>query len=107
MADTFEHTPQVWTAGRLRSVLAGLPDDTPIHVGVADAPGDFDAYGEFVLVDAEPVEVDLTDLTDLTDFSYSADSSDSGLSRGGDAAPEVRFTLFADAKAGVYHLDVD
>ncbi|MCY0918504.1 DUF6225 family protein [Streptomyces sp. H27-G5] len=107
MADTFEHTPQVWTAGRLRSVLAGLPDDTPIHVGVADAPGDFDAYGEFVLVDAEPVEVDLTDLTDLTDFSYSAGSSDSGLSRGGDAAPEVRFTLFADAKAGVYHLDVD
>ncbi|MEU9416880.1 DUF6225 family protein [Streptomyces sp. NPDC051000] len=102
MADTFEHTPQVWTAGRLRAVLAGLPDDTPIHVGVADAPGDFDAYGEFVLVDAEPVEVDLTDLTDLTDRS-----DPSGLSRGGDAAPEVRFTLFADAKAGVYHLDVD
>ncbi|MCX5157701.1 hypothetical protein OG914_27325 [Streptomyces sp. NBC_00291] len=45
-------------------------------------------------------------LTDLNDLSYSADSSDSGLSRG-DTAPEVRFTLFADAKAGVYHLDVD
>ncbi|MGI5447205.1 DUF6225 family protein [Streptomyces sp. CA-243310] len=104
MADTFEHTPQVWTAGRLRSVLAGLPDDTPIHVGVADAPGDFDAYGEFVLVDAEPVEVDLADLTDLNDPSHFADSDPS---RGGDTAPEVRFTLFADAKAGVYHLDVD
>ncbi|MDJ0386226.1 DUF6225 family protein [Streptomyces sp. G-G2] len=84
MTDTFEHAPQVWTAGRLRSVLAGLADDTPIHVGVADAPGNLESgYGEFVLVDAEPVELNLGN------------------------GPEVQFTLFADAKAGVYYLDVD
>ncbi|MBT2541648.1 hypothetical protein J7E99_13255 [Streptomyces sp. ISL-44] len=88
MADTFEHAPHVWTAGRLRSVLADLPDDTPIHVGVADGPGDFEGYGEFVLVDAEPVEME----------SHGDDGS---------ATPQVQFTLFADAKAGVYYLDMD
>ncbi|MFD4246010.1 DUF6225 family protein [Streptomyces sp. NPDC058525] len=86
MADTFEHAPQVWTAGRLRSALAGVPDDTPIHIGVADEPGNLDGYGEFVLVGAEPVEME-------------ADSST--------APPQVQFTLFADAKAGVYYLDMD
>nr|BAD05868.1 hypothetical protein [Streptomyces garyphalus] len=88
MADMFEHAPQVWTAARLREALAELPDETPIHVGVADGPGDFDGYGEYVLVDAEPVEVD-------TDAD------------GVDGPPHVQFTLFADARAGAYHLDVD
>ncbi|KJY25476.1 DUF6225 family protein, partial [Streptomyces katrae] len=58
MADMFEHAPQVWTAARLREALTDLPDETPIHIGVADGPGDFDGYGEYVLVDAEPVEMD-------------------------------------------------
>ncbi|MDA5281639.1 DUF6225 family protein [Streptomyces sp. NPDC054904] len=86
MAETFDHTPQVWTAGRLRDALANLPDETPIHIGVADGPGDFEGYGEYVLVDAEPVEMD-------------AD--------GTEGAPPVQFTLFADARAGAYYLDVD
>ncbi|MFF3017742.1 DUF6225 family protein [Streptomyces sp. NPDC057939] len=86
MAETFDHTPQVWTAGRLRDALANLPDETPIHIGVADGPGDFEGYGEYVLVDAEPVEID-------------AD--------GTEAVPPVQFTLFADARAGAYYLDVD
>ncbi|MEV6951159.1 DUF6225 family protein [Streptomyces sp. NPDC051183] len=89
MADTFEHTPEVWTAAKLRDALSGLPDETPIHIGVADGPGDFAGYGEFVLVNAEPVELD---------------PSDEEAAHGG---PEVQFTLFADAKAGAYYLDLD
>ncbi|MEU5806371.1 DUF6225 family protein [Streptomyces sp. NPDC047718] len=92
MAETFDHNPQVWTAGRLREVLAALPHDTPIHIGVADGPGDFESYGEYVLVDAEPVELDM--------------DGDEGTA-GGPAEPRVQFTLFADATAGVYHLDLD
>jgi hypothetical protein len=95
MADTFDHNPQVWTAGRLRQVLAGLPDETPIHIGVADAPGDFEGYGEYVLVDAEPVEID-----------PDGDSDGDGAAAD-EAGPRVQFTLFADAKAGVYYLDLD
>ncbi|MGG8410254.1 DUF6225 family protein [Streptomyces sp. 12297] len=98
MSDTFEHEPQVWTAGRLREVLAGLPDDTPLHVGVSDTPGDFEGYAEYVLVDAEPVEVDI----DGDDGD-----GDAGGGGGGVPAPRVQFTLFADAAAGVYHLDLD
>ncbi|MFJ9641854.1 DUF6225 family protein [Streptomyces sp. NPDC004244] len=95
MAETFDHNPQVWTAGRLREVLAALPDDTPIHIGVADGPGDFESYGEYVLVDAEPVELDM-------------DGDEGGAAAaGGPAEPRVQFTLFADATAGVYHLDLD
>lgn len=89
MAETFEHAPLVWTAAMLRDALSGLPDDTPIHIGAADSPGDFDGYGELVLVGAEPVEMDPA---------------------AGSPAPdgtEVQFTLFADAKAGVYYLDTD
>ncbi|MCX5380345.1 DUF6225 family protein [Streptomyces sp. NBC_00091] len=85
MAEMFEHIPHVWTAARLREALADLPDETPIHIGVADGPGDFEGYGEYVLVEAEPVEMDV---------------SASG-------AAEVRFTLFADARAGAYYLDTD
>ncbi|MER6445310.1 DUF6225 family protein [Streptomyces venezuelae] len=86
MADTFEHAPRVWTAGQLRTALADLADETPIHIGVADGPGNFDGYDEFVLVNAEPVEL--------------ADDSTS-------VPPQVRFTLFADATAGAYHTDLD
>ncbi|MEJ8632857.1 MULTISPECIES: DUF6225 family protein [Streptomyces] len=80
MADMFDHAPQVWTVGRLREVLADVPDETPIHVGVADTPGDFEDYGDYVLVNAEPVELDAAN-----------------------AEPQVQFTLFADAQAGAYY----
>ncbi|MFF4448179.1 DUF6225 family protein [Streptomyces sp. NPDC001502] len=86
MADMFEHAPHVWTAGRLRSALAEVADDAPIHIGVADEPGRFEGYEEFMLVGAEPVELVGDD---------------------GAAAPQVQFTLFADAKAGRYHLHLD
>ncbi|MFF4317924.1 DUF6225 family protein [Streptomyces sp. NPDC001568] len=97
MAETFDHTPQVWTAGRLRDALADLPDETPIHIGVADGPGDFEGYGEYVLVDAEPVEMDTTHSTD----TRSTDAN------GPEGVPPVQFTLFADARAGAYYVDVD
>ncbi|MFD4243623.1 DUF6225 family protein [Streptomyces sp. NPDC058525] len=87
MAEMFDHVPQVWTAGQLRNALTAVPDETPIHVGVADGPGDFvGGYEEFVLVNAEPVEL--------------ADGSKT-------VPPQVRFTLFADAAAGAYYLDVE
>ncbi|MGW6459424.1 DUF6225 family protein [Streptomyces sp. NPDC055078] len=85
MAETFDHAPQVWTVARLREALADLPDGTPVHVGVADAPGDFGGYSEYALVDLEPVEKDLPG------------------TRGG---TEVEYTLFADYKAGQYHRDL-
>ncbi|WP_189765023.1 DUF6225 family protein [Streptomyces xanthochromogenes] len=86
MTDTFDHAPQVWTAGRLRQALADLSDDTPIHIAVADGPGDFEGYSEYALVDLEPVEKEFGD----------------------EAAPgtEVEYTLFADYKAGQYHVDL-
>ncbi|MEW2489863.1 DUF6225 family protein [Streptomyces sp. NPDC048411] len=56
MTDVFEHTPQIWNAAQLRDALKDLPDDAPIHIGVADDPGDFDGYRDFVLVDAHHVE---------------------------------------------------
>ncbi|MFE7430072.1 DUF6225 family protein [Streptomyces sp. NPDC057545] len=56
MTDVFEHTPQIWNAAQLRDALNGLPDDAPIHIGVAGDPGDFDGYRDFVLVDAHQVE---------------------------------------------------
>ncbi|MEU6864539.1 DUF6225 family protein [Streptomyces sp. NPDC046876] len=90
MAEMFDHNPQVWTAGRLREVLAALPEETPIHIGVADGPGDFESYGEYVLVDAEPVELDVEGEGDC-----------------GAGGPQVQFTLFADVAAGAYHLDLD
>ncbi|WP_385625604.1 DUF6225 family protein (plasmid) [Streptomyces sp. P8-A8] len=36
--------------------MKDLPDDTPIHIGVAEDPGDFGGYRESVLVDAHHVE---------------------------------------------------
>ncbi|MEL5957127.1 DUF6225 family protein [Streptomyces sp. NPDC058322] len=56
MTDVFEHAPQVWNAAQLRDALKDLPDDAPIHIGVADEPGDFDGYRDCVLVDAHHVE---------------------------------------------------
>ncbi|MEU8434116.1 DUF6225 family protein [Streptomyces sp. NPDC029216] len=52
----------------------------------ADGPGDFDGHGEYVLVDAAPVEMD---------------------TNGVENTPQVQFTLFAVARAGVYGFDVD
>ncbi|MGW2182860.1 DUF6225 family protein [Streptomyces sp. NPDC001732] len=56
MTDVFDHAPQVWNAAQLREALKDLPDDTPIHIGVAEDPGDFGGYRESVLVDAHHVE---------------------------------------------------
>ncbi|MCX4736932.1 DUF6225 family protein [Streptomyces sp. NBC_01363] len=56
MTDVFDHAPQVWNAAQLREALKYLPDDTPIHIGVAEDPGDFGGYRESVLVDAHHVE---------------------------------------------------
>ncbi|WP_329331978.1 DUF6225 family protein (plasmid) [Streptomyces sp. NBC_01454] len=53
MTDTFEHAPRVWTAGQLRDALDSVPHDTPVSIGVADGPGDFDWYSHFVLVGFE------------------------------------------------------
>ena len=90
MADTFDHTPQIWTAGHLRAALSGLPDDTPVHVGIADEPGDFTGYGEYVLVGAEPVEMELNDVA----------------GRDARLGTQTQFTLFADATAGAYYRDM-
>ncbi|MEU4507145.1 DUF6225 family protein [Streptomyces sp. NPDC024089] len=56
MTDVFDHAPQVWNAAQLREAIKDLPDDTPIHIGVAEDPGDFGGYRESVLVDAHHVE---------------------------------------------------
>ncbi|MEU3656443.1 DUF6225 family protein [Streptomyces sp. NPDC032161] len=56
MTDVFDHAPQVWNAAQLRDALKDMPDDAPIHIGVAEDPGDFDGYREGVLVDAHQVE---------------------------------------------------
>lgn len=87
MTDTFDHAPKVWTAGHLRRVLEALPGDTPLHVGVADGPGNFAGYSEYAVVDLEAVEKDLPG------------------PRGGASGRVVEFTLFADYKAGRYHRD--
>lgn len=55
MREDFDHKPTVWTARHLREAIADLPDDAPIHIGIADAPGDFDGFHGYVLVDAEHV----------------------------------------------------
>jgi hypothetical protein len=47
----FEHAVQAWTVGQLRDALAGLPDDLPIIVDVAEEPGD-DTVQEQVVIDA-------------------------------------------------------
>ncbi|MEV5204953.1 DUF6225 family protein [Streptomyces sp. NPDC053720] len=56
MTDVFDRAPQVWNAAQLREAIKDLPDDTPIHIGVAEDPGDFGGYRESVLVDAYHVE---------------------------------------------------
>ena len=47
----FEHAVQAWTVGQLREALAGLPDDLPIIVDVAEEPGG-DTVQEQVVVHA-------------------------------------------------------
>ncbi|GLF93368.1 DUF6225 family protein [Streptomyces yaizuensis] len=84
MAETIDHAPQVWTAGQLRHALTGLPDDTPLHVAVADGPGDFAGYSEYALVSLDEVEKDAP---------------------AGEHPTLVEYTLFADYKAGLYDPD--
>ncbi|MFJ7200732.1 MULTISPECIES: DUF6225 family protein [unclassified Streptomyces] len=90
MTDIFEHTPQVWNAAQLRDALKDLPDDAPIHIGVAGDPGDFDGYREFVLVDAHQVENWWPATSTAPERTETADA----------------LTLFADWEPGAYdHLE--
>ena len=91
MSDTFEHTPAVWTAKQLREALKDLPDDAPIHIGLAEAPGDFEGFGTYVLVDAEHV----TKWWPATQMAPERTETEAAL------------TLFADFEAGRYDRDVD
>ncbi|MFJ1900488.1 DUF6225 family protein [Streptomyces sp. NPDC088115] len=91
MADTFEHAPQVWTAGQLRKALDGLPDDTPIHMGIAEDPGDFDGYRNGVLVDAHHVENWWPAVGDMPERTET----------------ETALTLFADWQPDTYDHRVD
>ncbi|MFE7042328.1 DUF6225 family protein [Streptomyces atratus] len=86
MADTFEHAPQVWNAAQLREAIRGLPDDVPIHIGVAEDPGSFDGYRDCVLMDARHVE-----------SWWPATSTTAERTQ-----TEKAFTLFADWAAGEY-----
>ncbi|MFB6875847.1 DUF6225 family protein [Streptomyces sp. NPDC056323] len=56
LAGVCEATPPRWNAAQLRDALMDLPDDAPIHIGVAGDPDDFDGYRDFVLVGAHQVE---------------------------------------------------
>ena len=49
MQGEFEHRVEAWTVGQVREVLAGLPDDLPIIVDVAEEPGG-DAVQEQVVI---------------------------------------------------------
>jgi len=84
MTETFEHKPAQWTVGQLREALKDLPDDTPLHVGVPDNPGDFNGYQEMVAIDVEPVE--------LLYPSHNGEPD----------RTEVRHTLFVDFPADTY-----
>ncbi|MEV6146396.1 DUF6225 family protein [Streptomyces sp. NPDC051992] len=88
MTDVFDHAPQVWNAAQLRQALAGLPDDTPIHIGVAEDPGNFGGYREGVLVDAHRVENWWPATFDAPERTET----------------EKAITLFADWKADTYDL---
>lgn len=88
MADIFDHAPQVWNAAQLRDALKDLPDDTPIHIGVAEDPGDFAGYRESVLVDAHRVENWWPATFDAPERTET----------------EKAITLFADWKPGEYDL---
>lgn len=37
--ESFEHQVKAWTVGQIRAALAGLPDDLPVIVDVAEEPG--------------------------------------------------------------------
>ncbi|QGZ53334.1 hypothetical protein GPZ77_34455 (plasmid) [Streptomyces sp. QHH-9511] len=86
MSETYEHKPEVWTAGRLREALKDVPDDAPIHMGIAEDTGDFDGYREGVLVDAHHVE----NWWPATSTSPERTETETAL------------TLFADWKPGLY-----
>ncbi|MEU2660211.1 DUF6225 family protein [Streptomyces sp. NPDC007325] len=78
-----EHRPVVWTVGRLREALEGVPDDAPVHVAVAPFPG-AEGYDDRVLVAYAPVTM-IRPATERTP-----------------ARDEVEHTLFADWPAGRY-----
>jgi hypothetical protein len=84
MADTYDHSPEVWTAGRLRDAIKGLPDDAALYIGIASDPGNFDGYQERVLTGYEPAEL-----------HWAATKRRPGRT-------EVQHTLFADWPTGTY-----
>ena len=76
----------MWTAAQLREAIKDLPDDAPIHIGVAEHPGDFYGFGGYVLVDAEHV----TNHWPATQTTPERNETEKAL------------TLFADFEAGPY-----
>ncbi|MFD9395019.1 DUF6225 family protein [Streptomyces sp. NPDC060000] len=84
MADTHDHSPEVWTAGRLRDAIKDLPDDAPVYIGIASDPGNFNGYQERVLTAYEPAELHWA----ATKWTPER--------------TEVQHTLFADWPAGTY-----
>lgn len=91
MAEAYEHKPTVWTAQQLRAAIMHLPDDTPIHIGVPDKPGDFDGYQTMVLVDAEHV----TNHWPATSMTPERSETEKAL------------TLFADYDPGTYERPIE
>jgi hypothetical protein len=49
--ELYQHRVQPWTVGQLRAALAGLPEDLPLLVQVAEEPGG-DTVGEQVVISA-------------------------------------------------------
>ncbi|MEE1810382.1 DUF6225 family protein [Streptomyces sp. BE133] len=44
----------MWNAAQLREAIKDLPDDTPIHIGVAEDPGCSHGYRSSARCTAEP-----------------------------------------------------
>lgn len=51
--EMFHHEVAQWTVGQLRAALDGIPDDTPVVVDYAEAPGG-DSADEQVVIAAAP-----------------------------------------------------
>lgn len=52
--ELFDHQVTAWTAGELRRVLDGAPDDMPVRVMPAQEPGGEFAGDEQVVISAGP-----------------------------------------------------
>ena len=52
--EEFDHQVSAWTVGQLRAAIGQLPDDLPITVITAEAPGSDVAGDEQVVISAAP-----------------------------------------------------